>query len=81
MVRDKKKQYMKKYNQRSYVKRKKADYMRKRRKEYDKEAARNIVKMFLDFGFENLAEEFAMERAPEMLVSAKSRNLRRQRNK
>ncbi len=72
MVSEGKKQYMKEYNQRSYVKQKKAEYMRKIRSEQEKESARNVVKLFLKYGFEALAEEFALERAPEMLATTKS---------
>lgn len=68
---------MKQYNQRAKVKAKKADYMRKTRAEKDRKAARKIVETFLDFGFESLAEEFAKERAPEMLLTIKSKARRK----
>ncbi len=71
-VSERKKQYMKEYNSRDYVKKKKAEYMRKIRSKKDKEAARDIVRLFLEYGFENLAEEFALERAPDMLITAKN---------
>jgi len=68
-----KKQYMKKYNQRKDVKSKKADYMRKVRSEEEKDASRKLVELFLEFGFEDLAYETAMERAPEMLATVQSK--------
>lgn len=68
-----KKKYMKKYNQREYVKKKKRNYMRKKRAEKEKEAARNLVRIFLDAGFEDLAYNYAKERAPEMLLRVPKR--------
>lgn len=68
-----KKEYMQKYNQRSYVKQKKKLYMRKVRAEKEKEAAIDLVKIFLDAGYEDLAYKYALERAPEMLVKAKNK--------
>ena len=65
-----KKEYMEKYNQRKYVKERKKLYMRKQRAEKEDEAARNLVNIFLEAGFEDLAYQYALERAPEMLVKA-----------
>ena len=73
MVSKKKKAYMKKYNRKPEVKARKAEYMRKIRKLADKKAAKNLVRFLLNTGFENLAFEYAQERAPEMLVTAKAR--------
>lgn len=73
MVSERKKQYMKKYNQRSYVKEKKAEYMRRKRAEEDQKAARRLVGFLLDMGYEDMAYKYALERAPEMLVTAKRR--------
>lgn len=72
-VSERKKDYMKEYNSLSSVKKKKAEYMRRIRSEKEDEAARNIVRLFLKFGFEDLATEFALERAPEMLITSKIR--------
>lgn len=66
-----KKEYMKRYNHRDYVKEKKKKYMRKKRAEKEEESSRNLVNIFLDAGFENLAYEYALERAPSMLINAK----------
>ncbi len=71
-----KKQYMKQYNQKLEVKARKAAHMRSVRAEKEQEAARKVVQAFLEFGFENLAEEFARERAPEMLLTIKARRRR-----
>jgi len=76
MVSKRKKAYMRKYNQKPEVKAKKAAYMRKIRAEADKEAARRLVQLLLDFGYEDLAYQYALERAPEMLVTVKA-NARR----
>jgi len=65
-----KKEYMKKYNQRKYVKERKKLYMRDKRAEKEEEAAQKLVKIFLDAGFEDLAYQYALERAPEMLVKS-----------
>ena len=72
-VSERKKQYMKNYNSKPTVKAKKAEHMRKVRSEQEIEAARNVVRLFLKYGFESLAEVFALERAPEMLATAKIR--------
>ncbi len=72
-VSKKKKQYMKKYNQQPEVKAKKAAYMRKVRFEADKAAARRLVSFLLNMGYEDMAFETAQERAPEMLVTVKSK--------
>ena len=66
-----KKEYMKKYNQRKYVKERKKFYMRDKRAENEEESARNLVKIFLEAGFEDIAYQYALERAPDMLVKSK----------
>lgn len=71
MVTERKKQYMKFYNQLPHVKAKKAEYMRRIRAESDSVAARNLVRALLDFGYEDMAFEYAQERAPEMLATVK----------
>ena len=53
MASSKRKEYMKKYNQKPEVKAKKADYMKKVRSEEDKDAARRLVSMLVDYGFED----------------------------
>lgn len=73
MASEKKKSYMKKYNKQPKVKAKKAAYMQRMRALKDKESARNLIRTLLDFGFEKLAFQYALERAPEMLVTAKVR--------
>jgi len=77
VVSEKKKQYMKRYNKQPEVRSRKADYMRKKRAEKEVEASRNLVNLFLDFGYENLAEEMAIERAPEMLVTVDAKHSRK----
>lgn len=72
MVTEHKRKYMKNYNQRMTVKEKKAEYMRKVRADKDQVAARNLVSFLLEQGFESIAYDYAMERAPEMLVLAKN---------
>jgi len=62
---------MKFYNKKPEVKQKKADYMRKIRAEKDAEASRKLVQSLLELGYENLAFEYAQERAPEMLAAVK----------
>lgn len=73
MVSKRKKAYMKEYNQRLEVKARKAAYMRKIRAEKDKEAAREVVNLLLKHGFEDMAFEYAKERAPELLLTVKAR--------
>jgi hypothetical protein len=73
MAGGKRKRYMKKYNQKPEVKAKKAEYMRLKRSEEDRDAARRLVSMLLEHGFEDLAEQYALERCPEMLITAKVR--------
>lgn len=73
MVSEQKKSYMRSYNKKPEVKAKKADYMRMKRAELDELAARKLVTELLDMGFENLAFEYAVERAPEMLATVKAR--------
>lgn len=68
-----KKEYMKEYNQRDYVKEKKREYMRRKRAEEERKASRHLVKLFLDAGYEDLAYEYAVERAPEMLAKARNK--------
>lgn len=71
MVSPQKKEYMHAYNKKPDVKAKKADYMRMKRAESDEIAARKLVQELLDMGFENLAFEYALERAPEMIATVK----------
>tara|TARA_B100000029_G_C17560026_1_gene953013 strand:+ start:1674 stop:1877 length:204 start_codon:yes stop_codon:yes gene_type:complete len=59
---------MKEYNQRAYVKRKKADYMRKVRSDKNFESSEKLVNLLLEYGFEDWAEDIAKERAPHMLI-------------
>ncbi len=73
MVSPHKKAYMKAYNQLATVKAKKAGYMRRVRAEADNEASQRLVHTLLDLGFENLAFEYAQERAPEMLATISPR--------
>jgi len=47
--------------------------MRGKRAEEDREAARRLVSLLLDCGYEDLAEEYALERCPEILITAKVR--------
>ncbi len=79
MVSPHKQAYMKAYNQLASVKQKKAGYMRRVRAEADKNAAQRLVHTLLDLGFENLAFEYAQERAPEMLVAVASKSRQRKR--
>jgi len=72
MVTEHKKRYMKRYNQQQNVKAKKAGYMRRVRATKDAESARSLVRTLLDLGHEQLAFEYAQERAPEMLVTVKA---------
>ncbi len=73
MVSEHKKSYMKAYNKQPAVKTKKADYMRRVRGEADVEAAKRLVNFLLEMGYEKMATDYALERAPEMLVSVKGR--------
>ena len=59
---------MKEYNQRAYVKRKKADYMRKVRSDKNQENSEKLVNLLLNYGFEDWAEDIAKERAPHLLL-------------
>jgi hypothetical protein len=68
-----KKAYMKKYNNREYVKQKKAEYMQKTRKTSDDEASIRLVNLLREYGFEDWAVDIAQERAPQMLVSSRIR--------
>ena len=68
-----KKVYMRNYNQKPTVKAKKRDYMRKIREEKDAEAAQRLVLFLSEMGYENWAEDVAIERAPEMLATVKTR--------
>ncbi len=70
------KSYMKEYNQRPYVKRKKADYMRKVRSNENAKNSEKLVNLLLDYGFEDWAEDIAKDRAPHMLI----KNTIRRRN-
>lgn len=69
MVSDNKRQYMCRYNQLAETKLKKAAYMRKKRAEQDQVSARSLVRFLLDAGYEDMAFEYAQERAPEMLAT------------
>lgn len=71
MVSPSKQAYMKSYNRKPEVKTKKADYMRVKRAEENEIASRKLVTELLDLGFENLAFEYALERAPEMIATVK----------
>jgi len=64
---------MKKYNQLPTVKAKKAEYMRKTRSDADQQAARRLVLFLAEIGQRDWAEQIAMERAPEMLATVKTR--------
>ena len=64
---------MKKYNQLPSVKAKKRGYMQKIRADKDQEAARRLVLFLSEMGYSNWAEEVALERAPEMLATVKTR--------
>ncbi len=70
---------MQNYNQREYVKSRKAAYMRKKRVSAAKVRAREVVRAFLDVGFEDQAFEYAKEFAPEMLLTVKARRPLKQR--
>jgi len=72
MVSEQKKEYMRRYNRKPEVRALKADYMRRKRTEADTEAARKLVTELLSMGYENLAFEYAQERAPEMLATVKA---------
>ncbi len=67
------KEYMKEYNQRPYVKRKKADYMRKLRSKFDQKNSEKLVELLINYGFEDWAESIAEARAPHMLIKNTSR--------
>lgn len=71
MVSEHKKAYMRRYNRKPEVRALKAGYMRRKRAEADTDAARRLVTELLSLGYENLAFEYAMERAPEMLATVK----------
>lgn len=73
MVSEAKKAYMKQYNRRPRVKKRKAEYMQRIRAEYDQQASRNLVSFLAEMGYEDLATEYAIERAPEMLISLRNR--------
>jgi len=73
MVSEHKKKYMKRYNKRPEVKARKAAYMRKIRSEADQKAAQRLVSFLLETGYEDMAFDYAKERAPSMLVRAKNR--------
>ena len=73
MVSKRKRDYMKKYNQLPQVKARKAAYMRQKRAERDKQAAIELVNFLLDIGYEDMAYAYALERAPQMLLTVKSR--------
>ena len=79
-VSENKKAYMKKYNNREYVKQKKAEYMQKTRKTSDDEASIRLVNLLREYGFEDWAVDVAQERAPQMLVSSKVRSRKRRRS-
>lgn len=75
-----KKVYMKKYNNREYVKQKKAEYMQKTRKNSNDKASIRLVNLLREYGFEDWAVDIAQERAPQMLVSSKVRSRKRRRS-
>lgn len=79
MVSEQKRKYMRRYNQRGYVKAMKAGYMRRMRAEHEKEASRNLVRILLDAGYEGLAYEYAIERAPEMLATIRIKRKQKSR--
>lgn len=82
MLSDRKKQYMKIYNQKPEVKAKKREYMRRMRAEKDREAARRLVLFLSEMGYTDWAEEIALERAPEMLATVRApRIISRENNK
>jgi hypothetical protein len=72
MVSATKKAYMSKYNKQDSVKTKKREYMRKVRAKEDQEAAQRLVLFLSEMGYSDWAEDVAIERAPEMLVTAKN---------
>jgi hypothetical protein len=72
-----KKSYMKEYNQLPSVKAKKREYMRKIRADKDQAAARRLVLFLSEMGYSNWAEDVAVERAPEMLATTKTRTAQR----
>ncbi len=76
-VSENKKVYMKKYNNRESVKLKKAEHMRKIRKESNDEASIRLVNLLREYGFEDWAVDIAQERAPQMLVTSKIRSRKR----
>lgn len=67
-----KKAYMRGYNLRAEVKARKAAYMRRVRQEREGQAHVQLVRTLLDIGYQNLAEEYALERCPEMLLTVKA---------
>ncbi len=71
MVSEPKKKYMKHYNRRPETKVRKAAYMREVRDQKDKAAAVELVNFLLEMGYEDMAFEYALERAPEMLAVIK----------
>lgn len=54
-------------------------YMRKVRSEEKKKLNQDIVKLALEFGWENFAGDYAEEHAPEMLVTATTRTAPRRK--
>ena len=64
---------MKKYNGLPTVKAKKREYMRKVRADEDRDAARRLVLFLSEMGYSDWAEDVALERAPEMLVTSKTK--------
>lgn len=75
MISTRKRTYMKHYNQLPSVKARKAGYMRKIRAQEDQEAARRLVGFLLEQGYEDMAYAYALERAPEMLITIRARSV------
>lgn len=78
MMKTAKKRYMEEYNRLPRVKAKKRKYMRKVRTDKDQEAARRLVLFLSEMGYSDWAEQLALERAPEMLATVKTRVQRKQ---
>ena len=70
---------MKKYNNREYVKQKKAEYMQKTRKNSNDKASIRLVNLLREYGFEDWAVDIAQERAPQMLATSKIRTRKRRK--
>lgn len=64
---------MRKYNKLPSVKAKKREYMRRVRADQDKDAARRLVLFLSENGYSDWAADIALERAPEMLATVKTK--------